>query len=83
MKKQTQLKGALLLLSIALLSLGSCKKDSMSIDNELEFAKLEAITISSTSALGNSYGNSDSLYAMEACKKGNKKSPIELATLSS
>lgn len=83
MKKQTHFKSALLVLSVALLSLGSCKKDSMSIDNELEFAKLEAITISSTSALGTSYGTSDSLYAMEACKKGNKKTPIELAALSS
>jgi hypothetical protein len=65
MKKQTQFKSALLVLSIALMSLGACKKDSMSIDNELEFAKLEAITISSTSALGSSFGPSDSLYAME------------------
>lgn len=84
MKKQTQIKSALLLLSVALLSLGSCKKDSMSLDNELEFAKLEAITIASTSALGSSNsGSPDSLYAMEACKKGNKKTPIELAALSS
>lgn len=83
MKKQTQFKSALLVLSIALMSLGACKKDSMSIDNELEFAKLEAITISSTSALGSSFGPSDSLYAMGACKKGFKKTPIELAALSS
>lgn len=83
MKKQTQLKSALLVLSIALMSLGACKKDSLTLDNELEFARLEAITISSTSALGSSFGSSDSLYAMEACKKGNKKSPIELAALSS
>jgi hypothetical protein len=82
MKKQTQLKSALLLLSIALLSLGSCKKDSMSIDNELEFVKLEAITISSTTALSSSSNSSDSLYALEACKKGNKKSPIEQPALS-
>lgn len=83
MKKQTQFRSALLVLSLALMSLGSCQKDSMSIDNELEFAKLEAITISSTSALGSSFGPSDSLYAMGACKKGFKKTPIELAALSS
>lgn len=83
MKKQTQFRSALLVLSLALMSLGSCKKDSMSIDNELEFAKLEAITISSTSALGSNSGASDSLYAMGACKKGFKKTPIELAALSS
>jgi hypothetical protein len=83
MKKQTQFRSALLVLSLALMSLSSCQKDSMSIDNELEFAKLEAITISSTSALGSSFGPSDSLYAMGACKKGFKKTPIELATLSS
>jgi len=83
MKKQTQFRSALLVLSLALMSLSSCQKDSMSIDNELEFAKLEAITISSTSALGSSFGPSDSLYAMGACKKGFKKTPIELAALSS
>lgn len=84
MKKYTPLKSALLLLSVALMSLASCKKDSMSIDNELEFIKLEAITIASTSALGSSTsGSSDSLYALGACKKGNKKTQIELAALNS
>ena len=83
MKKQTQFRSALLVISLALMSLSSCQKDSMSLDNELEFAKLEAITISSTSALGSSFGPSDSLYAMGACKKGFKKTPIELAALSS
>lgn len=83
MKRQTQLKSALLVLSIALMSLASCKKDAMVLDNELEFAKLEAITIASTSALGSNFRSTDSIYAMGACKKGNKKTPIELAALSS
>ncbi|SDL81544.1 Putative beta-lactamase-inhibitor-like, PepSY-like [Daejeonella rubra] len=82
MKKNTQIKSALLLLSVALMSLGSCKKDTISLDNELEFAKLEAITISSTSAISGSGNTSDSLYAMEACKKGNKKTTVELSGLS-
>ena len=64
------------------MSLGSCKKDTVSLDKELEFAKLEAITISSTSAISGSGSTSDSLYAMEACKKGNKKTPVELSALS-
>jgi hypothetical protein len=81
MKKNTQIKSALLVLSVALISLGSCKKDSFSIDNELEFAKLEAITISSTAAIAGG-STSDSLYALEACKKGNKKTPVELTALS-
>jgi len=82
MKKNTQIKSALLVLSVALVSLGSCKKDTISLDNELEFAKLEAITISSTSAIAGSGNSSDSLYAMEACKKGNKKTAVELSALS-
>lgn len=82
MKKNTQIKSALLVLSVALMSLGSCKKDTISLDNELEFARLEAITISSTSAITGSGNSSDSLYAMEACKKGNKKTAVELSTLS-
>ena len=82
MKKNTQIKSALLVLSVALMSLGSCKKDTISLDNELEFAKLEAITISSTSAIAGSGNSSDSLYAMEACKKGNKKTAVELSALS-
>lgn len=82
MKKNTQIKSALLVLSVALMSLGSCKKDTISLDNELEFARLEAITISSTSAIAGSGNSSDSLYAMEACKKGNKKTAVELSTLS-
>jgi hypothetical protein len=82
MKKNTQIKSALLVLSVALMSLGSCKKDTISLDNELEFAKLEAITISSTSAISGSGSTSDSLYAMEACKKGNKKTAVELSALS-
>ena len=82
MKKNTQIKSALLVLSVALMSLGSCKKDTISLDNELEFARLEAITISSTSAIAGSGNSSDSLYAMEACKKGNKKTAVELSALS-
>ena len=59
---------------MAFLGLSSCKKDNLlSADNELQFAKLEAITISSTSAIKGSAVTSDSLYAMNACKKGNKK----------
>ena len=73
MKKNPAIKSALLVLSVALLSLGSCKKENILLDNELEFAKLEAITIASTSAISGFGNTSDSLYAMEACKKGNKK----------
>lgn len=78
MKRHTQIKSTLLVLSMALLGLSSCQKENaLSADNELQFAKLEAITISSTSAIKGSVGSSDSLYAMSACKKGNKKTPIE------
>jgi hypothetical protein len=82
MKKNPSIKSALLVLSVALLSLGSCKKENILLDNELEFAKLEAITIASTSAISGFGNTSDSLYAMEACKKGNKKTAIELSALS-
>lgn len=81
MKTHTQIKVALLGLSIALLSLTSCQKDQVTLDNELEFAKLEAITISSTSAIAGSGNSSDTLYAMGACKKGNKKTPVEFTSL--
>ena len=81
MKKYTQIKSALLVLSIALLGLSSCQKDSISLNDELEFAKLEAITISSTSAISGSGNTTDSLYAMEACKKGNKKTSVEFTLL--
>lgn len=83
MKKYTQIKSALLVLSIALLSLSSCQKDAISLNDELEFAKLEAITISSTSAISGSGNTTDSLYAMEACKKGNKKTSVEFTLLPS
>lgn len=81
MKTNTHIKSALLGLSIALLSLGSCQKDKLTLDNELEFAKLEAITISSTSAIAGSGSSSDTLYAMGACKKGNKKISMEFTAL--
>ena len=45
MKKNPAIKSALLVLSVALLSLGSCKKENILLDNELEFAKLEAIDV--------------------------------------
>jgi len=81
MKTNTTIRGALLGLSIALLSLSSCQKDKLTLDNELQFAKLEAITISSTSAIAGSGTSSDTLYAMEACKKGNRKTPVEFTAL--
>lgn len=82
MKQHTQIKSIILVLSMALLGLSSCKKEnSLSADNELQFAKLEAITISSTSAIKGSGNLTDSLYAMDACKKGNKKTPVEESAL--
>ncbi|MBM3402055.1 MAG: hypothetical protein FJY21_07050 [Bacteroidetes bacterium] len=84
MKRYTQLKSAILVAGIAILSLSSCKKDNtLALDDELQFAKLEAITISSTTAIKGSGNSSDSLFAMEACKKGNKKTPIEQSLLPS
>lgn len=84
MKGYTQLKSAILVAGIAILSLSSCKKDNiLALDDELQFAKLEAITISSTTAIKGSGNGSDSLFAMEACKKGNKKTPIEQSLLPS
>ena len=82
MKRYTQIKGAILVVSMAILSLSACKKEnSLSLDDELQFAKLEAITISSTTAIKGSRGTTDSLFAMEACKKGNKKTPVEQSAL--
>lgn len=81
MKKNKYIKSALLVLSIALLGFSSCQKDNISLDDELEFAKLEAITISSTSAISGSGNSNDSLYAMEACKKGRVKTSIAFALL--
>jgi hypothetical protein len=82
MKRYTNIKSAILVVSMAILSLSSCKKDNaLSLDEELQFAKLEAITISSTTAIKGSGSTTDSLYAMEACKKGNKKTPVEQSSL--
>lgn len=82
MKTNTHIKTVLLgFLSIALISLGSCQKDKLTLDNELQYAKLEAITISSTSAIAGSGSSSDTLYAMDACKRGNKKTPVEFTNL--
>ena len=81
MKTHAQIKSALLVLSIALLGLSSCQKDAIPLNDKLEFAKLEAITISSTSAISGSGNSTDSLYAMEACKKGNKKTSVEFTLL--
>jgi hypothetical protein len=68
---------------MGILTLSACKKDNLlSLDDELQFAKLEAITISSTSAISGSGNASDSLYAMDACKKGNKKTRVEQSSLS-
>lgn len=82
MKRFTQIRSALLILSMALLGLSSCKKDgTFTTDSELQIAKLEAITISRTSVIKGSGVASDSLYAMAACKKGNKKTPVEESAL--
>lgn len=82
MKRYTPIRNAILVVSMAVLSLSACKKgDSVSLDDELQLAKLEAITISSTSAIKGSGGTADSLFAVEACKKGNKKTPVEQSTL--
>jgi hypothetical protein len=83
MKRFTTIKNAILVVSMGILTLSSCKKDNtVSLDDELQFARLEAITISSTSAIGGSGNASDSLYAMGACKKGNKKTRVEQSSLS-
>jgi hypothetical protein len=68
---------------MGILTLSACKKDNvLSLDDELQFVKLEAITISSTSAVSGSGNATDSLYAMDACKKGNKKTRVEQSSLS-
>jgi len=83
MKRYTTIKNAILVVSMGILTLSACKKDNvLSLDDELQFAKLEAITISSTSAISGSGNASDSLYAMDACKKGNKKTRVEQSSLS-
>jgi hypothetical protein len=83
MKRYTTIKNAILIVSMGILTLSACKKDNtLSLDDELQFARLEAITISSTSAIGGSGNASDSLYAMGACKKGNKKTRVEQSSLS-
>lgn len=82
MKRYTTIKNAILVVSMGILTLSACKKDNvLSLDDELQFAKLEAITISSTSAVSGSGNATDSLYAMDACKKGNKKTRVELSSL--
>ncbi len=83
MKTNRHIKRAILGLSIAFIGLSSCQKDAITLDEEFEFAKLEAITISSTSAISGSSTSSDSLYAMEACKKGNTKAGVEITALPS
>ncbi|MFZ4102571.1 MAG: PepSY-like domain-containing protein, partial [Sphingobacterium thalpophilum] len=71
------------IVSMGILTLSACKKDNvLSLDDELQFVKLEAITISSTSAVSGSGNATDSLYAMDACKKGNKKTRVEQSSLS-
>ena len=83
MKRYTTFKNALLIVSMGILTLSACKKDNvLSLDDELQFVKLEAITISSTSAVSGSGNGTDSLYAMDACKKGNKKTRVEQSSLS-
>ena len=83
MKRYTTFKNALLIVSMGILTLSACKKDNvLSLDDELQFVKLEAITISSTSAVSGSGNATDSLYAMDACKKGNKKTRVEQSSLS-
>jgi len=82
MKRYTNIKSIILVVSMAILSLNSCKKDNtVSLDDELQFAKLEAITISSTTAIKGSGSSTDSLFAMDACKKGNKKTRVEQSLL--
>jgi hypothetical protein len=83
MKTNTHIQSVILVLSIALLGFSSCQKEALTADEELETAKLEAITISSTSAISGSGSSTDSLYAMEACKKGNNKIAIEFSSLPS
>jgi hypothetical protein len=83
MKTNKHIQSAIFFLSIALLGFSSCQKEALTADQELEFAKLEAVTISSTSAIAGSGNSIDSLYAMEACKKGNKKTAIEFNSLPS
>lgn len=83
MKTNTHLKSAILILSIALLGLTSCEKDKVSGDEELANLKLTAVTISSTTAVTGATGAKDSLYAVDACKKGDKKVAVEFSTIPS
>ncbi|MES3017537.1 MAG: PepSY-like domain-containing protein [Bacteroidota bacterium] len=83
MKTNTHFKTAILILSIALLGLTSCEKDNLRGDEELSNLKLTAVTISSTTAVTGASGATDSLYAVDACKKGDRKVSVEFAALPS
>lgn len=81
MKTNTHFKSAILILSIALLGLSSCEKDNLRDDEELANLKLTAVAISSTSAVTGATGATDSLYAVNACNKGDKKVSVEFSSL--
>ncbi|SKB91683.1 PepSY-like domain-containing protein [Daejeonella lutea] len=83
MKTNTHLKNAVLILSIALLGMTSCEKENIRGDEELANLKLTAVTISSTAAVTGAKGATDSLYAMDVCKKGDKKVAVEFSALPS
>ena len=64
-----------------LLMLGSCKKDS-SVTSDSSLSASEAIAIASTSSLTGSTSTTDSVYVVEGCKRGNKKTEVTQAALS-
>lgn len=81
MKTNSNFKAAMLLLCVALLGLTSCDKERIDNDEELQNLKLSAVAISSTSAVVGATGSADSLYAVGACKKDDKKVAVEFSAL--
>lgn len=83
MKTTKHLKNAMLILSIVLLGLASCEKEKLRDHQELSDLKLTAVALSSTSAISGATGATDSLYAVDACKKGDKRVLVEFSALPS
>lgn len=81
MKTKTHLKSAMLILCVALMGLTSCEKDRLTSDDELQGLKATAVAVSTTAAVTGASGTTDSLYAVDACKKGDKRTSVEFSAL--
>lgn len=80
MKTKNQTRVFLMMVG-GLLMFGSCKKDS-SVTSDSSLSVSEAIAIASTSSITGSTSTTDSVYVVEGCKKGNKKTEVTQAALS-